>query len=109
MAKRGTARDGRVIMRSERAFQDAPECAGHTEQGDMIFKDKGKAREYAQRVADETGRKIIVDPDGGIPHGEELGDMMRRERAAHEERLRREKVEASDRRWAEFRRKWGGS
>lgn len=105
MAKRGTKRAGEVIVRSEAAF--TPGADGYTKSGDMIFKNEDSAKEWTKKLKDQTGRKLFVNPDGGVPHGEEDRRMFeadRRGAAEAQERAEKKRREEFERRLNNRRR-----
>lgn len=62
----------------------------HNAAGDMIFNNRHEANEWAKKVNAATGRKIVVNPDGGIPGGSESDrQFMLQERREHAERVTR--------------------
>ncbi len=67
MAGRKGNRSDYVVVRSEAAFD--PSFENHTADGDGVFNSKREAREWAARQNGEHGRRLVVDPDGGIPSG----------------------------------------
>lgn len=98
-------RDGHVVVRSEMAFD--PSFEHHDEQGNGICKNRHEASEWAKKVNDATGRKIVVNPDGGIPGGSDADRRhLERERAENGEQIERNKRKRAEEFNNRLRSRW---
>lgn len=86
MASQSGRRDGSFIVHTEPQQNEKYADGRCPRTGGLIFKSKDALREYAKGELDRTGRVLRVDPDGGIPRGQEMERMRAQERAAAEAR-----------------------
>lgn len=56
-----------------------PRFKEHDENGFGIVRTRQEGKDMAKRIFDETGRKIVFDPDGGLPSPEYMAQRRREE------------------------------
>jgi len=78
MGRKGTERGGDIRLHAAVPFD--PAAKHHDKDGTPIIRSRAEGEDYAKALSDRTGRTFRWNPDGGIPHGDELVRLRQRER-----------------------------
>lgn len=71
-----------------------PDAPGHDSRGFPQVRNSAERADFYAKKAHKEGREVHIDPDGGMPHGEELRTELQRNRA---EEARDRKAKAKER------------
>lgn len=68
---------------------NTPGADGYKADGTPMFNNKRSAQSFYDKYYEGSNIRMRVDPDGGVPHGEEMRRMLEEERRLREQMRRR--------------------